>query len=357
MTPALAALLVLAAPAAARDRAQDPTRQQAAPGDAARAERVRGALAAAGFRGLYAVSVDGRRVAGGTVGTPTAFPYEAVFPLASFTKQVLAVMVMQQVEAGRIALDAPAARFLPALGPAGPTVRQLLQHRSGLPNPEDSPRDAGGRPGWYAGSGSGLGWCLGGRGRPGAAWRYNNCDYLALGALLERVTGRPVAQLYAERVAGPTGMAALFQSGTGDGRADANWPAGPTAAERAVLVRYGAAGGLVGTAEDVLAFDAGLLDGRLLGERARAELWRGDPKLGYQALGQWSFEAPLKGCTRPAAIVERRGGIGRFQMRNLILPGSAISLVLLTVEPEYEFGEVWQGTGATHAALSAAACP
>jgi CubicO group peptidase (beta-lactamase class C family) len=256
---------------------------------------------------------------------------------------------MQQVEAGRVALDAPAARYLPALGRDGPTVRQLLQHRSGLRNPEDGAADRSGAP-------ASLPWCLAGRARAGGPWRYNNCDYVVLGALVERATRRPLAEVYAERIAGPTGMGALFQAAGGDNRADANWTGGPTAAERATLVQYGAAGGLVGTAEDVLAFDAALLDGRLLGTRARAELWRGDARLGHQALGQWSFTAPLRGCVGAVPIVERRGGIGRFQLRNVILPGSATSMVLLTPDGDYDFGEIWQGKGATYDALSAA-CP
>lgn len=340
---AAALMLTLAAPAVA----QGPSWQQVEAAEAACAERVRAALKAAGFRGIYALAENGRRLGGGTIGD--VLPYEAVFPLASFTKQVVAVMVMQQVEAGRVALDAPAARYLPALGPGGPTVRQLLQHRSGLRNPEDGDKAAGGAP-------SGLAWCLARRGRPGGQWRYNNCDYVVLGALVERVTRRPLAEVYAERIAGPTGMGALFQASGGDTRADAAWTGGPTAAERTTLVRYGAAGGLVGTAEDVLAFDAALLDGRLLGTRARAELWRGDPALGYQALGQWSFAAPLKGCGAAVQIVERRGGIGRFQLRNVILPGTGTALVLLTPDGEFDFGEIWQGKGATFDALSAA-CP
>jgi len=351
----LAALLALAAPAAAQER----TWQQADAADTARAERVRAALAASGFRGTYALSVGGRRVGGGVIGSGA--PYEAVFPLASFTKQVVAAMVLQQVDAGKLTLDAPAARWLPALGAHGPTVRQLLQHRSGLRNPDDSVKDAAGTPGWYTTGPTGLPWCLAGRGRPGGAWRYNNCDYAVLGAILERVARRPRPALYAERVAGPTGMAALFQSGPEDARADADWPGAPTGPERATLARYGAAGGLVGTAEDVLAFDAALLDGRLLSARALAELWRGDPALGYQALGQWSFAAPLKGCAGPVRVVERRGGIGRFQMRNVVLPETGAALVLLTTGGgegggDFDFGEVWQGRGAAHDALAAAAC-
>jgi len=339
-TAALLAMVVVGASPAA---AQEPTWQQAEAAGAERARRVADALGQAKFAGLYAVATDGQRVAGGTVATD--IPYQAVFPLASFTEQVVATMVMQEADAGRVALDAPAARYLPALGRSPTTVRQLLQYRSGPYDPKDGAKGA-----------ADPSRCLDGAPPSDGRRRYDACDYAVLGALLERVSGRPLPQLYAERVAGQTGMAALFQSGPDDIRADANWAGGPTATERQTLVRYGAAGGLVGTAADVLAFDAALLDGRLLSRRALAQLWRGDPARGGQALGQWSFLASLKGCAGPVRIVERRGGIGRFQLRNLILPDRGLAMVMLTTDGRYDFGEIRQRAGAAHDALSAAAC-
>ena len=75
---------------------------------------------------------------------------------ASVTKQVTAALVMQQVDSGRIALDEPVTRYLPDFaGPTGSavTVRRLLQHTSGLPNPDDTPRGGDGFPEFYLGRG------------------------------------------------------------------------------------------------------------------------------------------------------------------------------------------------------------
>jgi len=265
--PWLAALLALAAPLGAQGPVPEPTWQQREADATARVERVRSTLEASGFRGVYALSQNGQRLGGGVIGD--GMPFEAVFPLTSLTRQVLAVMAMQQVEAGRLTLGARASRYLPALGAGGSTVRQLLSGGS----------DA------------------------------------QIAALVERVARRPVAQLYAERVAGPTGMGALFQADGGDTRADANWSGGPTLAERAILL-----GQLVGTAEDVLAFDAGLLDGRLLGPERRAELMR-----------VLSAQRSV-GCKGLA--VDRAGSAGRFRARNVILPGQATAMVLLTARSD-----------------------
>ena len=76
-----------------------------------------------------------------------------VWRWASVTKQVTASLVMHQVHSGRIVLDAPVSRYLPEfVGPASGriTVRHLLQHTSGLPNQNDTPRNAAGIPPFYA---------------------------------------------------------------------------------------------------------------------------------------------------------------------------------------------------------------
>lgn len=345
----LAALaLSLAAPAAAQD---------------ARG-RVEGALAASGFQGVFAVSEDGARSAGGAIGEAAPgrpFTYQMVFPWASVTKQAVAVMVMQDVAAGRLALDAPASRYLPALrgGGRSPSLRELLQHRAGLRNPDDSAPDAKGFPSFYTGGPTGIEWCLGGRAAPGGRWRYNNCDYLVLGGVLERVNGRPLPQLFAERIAGPAGARVRFVGEPVGLDADTVWAGGPDIGYVETFKRFGSAGGLIGTAADMLAFDRALLSGTLLADRARAEMWRGDPKLGFQALGQWSFPAPLKGCAGPVRLIERRGAIGPFQVRNFIAPDRGVAMVLLTNrgEDKFAFGEIWQGKGVSHDALAAALCP
>ena len=282
------------------------------------------------------------------------------WPWASVSKQMLAVLVMKQVDARRLDLDVPASHYLPALGPdkGAPTIRQLLQHRGGLRNPEDTTKASDGMPGWYRQTGDGVRWCLTGRTAPGGDWRYNNCDSLVLGAILQRVTGRSVAQLFDTQIVRPLRLQATAFAGTATDRSArrADYATALSADELAILSRFAAAGGLVGTPLDLLAIDRALLDGRLLSPTARAEMWKGDPKLGFMALAQWSFAAPLKGCASTVRIVERRGGIGRFQVRNLILPDANRIVILFSADPKFEFGEIWQGKGLSHDLLAAAAC-
>lgn len=103
--------------------------------------------------------------------------------------------------------------------------------------------------------------------------------------------------------------------------------------------------------------DRALIDGTLLGKAATAEMWQGDPKAGYAALGQWSYPVTPKGCTTPQHVVERRGAVGNVQVRNLIAPERGIAIVAFAASTVPDFGEPWQGKGLTWELLSAALCP
>ncbi len=289
---------------------------------------------------------------------------------ASVSKQVTAVLVMQEVAAGRLSLDDTLDRRLPAFkGPTAGrvTLRRLLQHTSGLPNPDDTPAGAGGAPGFYlrdtpevGGAADALGFCAGApKAEPGAGFSYDNCDTIVLGAVLERATGRSFERLLRERITGPVRLASVRLARGGrpppapaNGRGEDGGPEAPL-----VTATFGPAGALYGSAADLVAFDRALLDGRLLPPDARAESWRGDPKLGYVALGVWGFSAPLKGCAGgPVQLVERRGEVGGVEVRNLLAPALGRVLVVFADRAGFPFGELWQGRGFGYDLASAAFC-
>lgn len=285
---------------------------------------------------------------------------------ASVTKQITAMLVMQEVDRGTITLDDPIGVHLPAFGgDRSISVRELLQHRSGLPNPSD---DAGENdiPAFYRDTGASIGnaaraagFCSAtAKGVKGGDFEYNNCDYLVLGAMLEKISGKAFDTLVAERVAGPLALGSLRVATDGAERGgaapvgydgDARFPA-------LNVATYGAAGALTGSAADLAAIDQAFIAGRFLSAKAIGELWAGDPGLGYQALGVWSFPAKLAGCALPVALIERRGDVGGTQVRNVIAPELQRSVVVFTNDASLDFGEVWQGEGLTHDILAAAFC-
>jgi D-alanyl-D-alanine carboxypeptidase len=294
---------------------------------------------------------------------------DAVWRWASVTKQLTATIIMQEVEAGRLDLDQPVTTYWPEWPQVFSdtiTIRDLLRHTSGLADPnEDGPNLPDGMPAFYRpppGEGEmayeATHYCAEHpRAEPHTGYHYDNCDFIVLGALLERTTGRPFAQLLQERIAAPLGVTlGLFRPG-GPATAHVRGLARPGLPENiGDLGTYGAAGSVYGSPLALYAFDRGLIDHRLLGEAATASMWTGDPQLGAAALGQWQYDVSLRDCPAPVSIVERRGQIGGVQIRNYILPNSGKALVLFTRRGNFEFGEVWQGKGFAYEALSAVGC-
>ena len=244
---------------------------------------------------------------------------------------ITATIAMQDVAAGRLDLDAPIIRYLPAFkGPTGKriTVGMLLGHTSGLPdsNADDGAAfrpDARVLPATV---------CAGAvRDQPGKSFNYDNCDYIIAGRVLEAANRKPYAHLLTERITKPLGMTSVRIAAphvAGLGEAPVN------------LAAYGAAGAITGTIRDLWRFDQALINGKLLPAAARAKMWEGRPQYGDAA----------------QRIIERRGAIGGAQVRNYIVPERNIVLIAMTNRDKTDFGELWQSAGLGYELLSAAAC-
>lgn len=275
------------------------------------------------------------------------------WPWGSVTKQVIAVLVMREVEDGSISLGSDVGHWIPRLRGRGLTVEDLLRHRSDLPNPDDTPVNADGFPSFYSDGGNALRFCTGeGQAPAEGEWRYNNCDYIVLGAVLEAAGNSSLELLLAQGIGLEAGW---INTSFLDPASERDF-ASRTDIDARRIAGYGAAGGLVGPLDDILAFDQALMGGRLLGAEARERLWGSDPATGYMALGQWVFEAALPGCKAPVRIVERRGGIGKYQVRNIMLPDQGIAMALATDQSGFDFGEIWTGSSPLHDALAEVAC-
>ncbi|PIB90822.1 serine hydrolase [Caulobacter sp. FWC2] len=286
---------------------------------------------------------------------------------ASVSKQLTATLIMQAVDEGRLATSDTLDKALPAFKgqtAARITIAALLTHTSGLPNPDDSQvRQAGDFPDFYRrtkGAGSdALGYCAGApKAEPGQGFAYNNCDYIVLGAVLERIYGQPYRTLVRQRLGRAAGLKSIDVAEAGRARPRL----APGYLENGVrepdfeLSTFGAAGAVYGKAIDLVRFDQALLRGQLLSPAARAQAWAGDPKLGYVAFGVWSYPASLRGCDKPVKLVERRGEIGGVEVRNLLAPERGRALVVFADSAGIDFGEIWQGSGLSYRLASAAFC-
>lgn len=265
---------------------------------------------------------------------------------ASVSKMITAILVFQQIEVGRLALDAPVSTYLP--GSTLPnseriTIRQLLAHRSGLGQQADFGPGAPRSPVLY---------CNEAVAEPGSTFAYNNCDTIVLGEVLETVTGMPLVSLANESIGTPLGVSLTIPE---TGRVEATmadgtdepevWPSG-----------YGAAGGLYGSIEGLLKIDMALMQGKLISAGSLATMIEGDPASGFAALSVWSYEPDLGSCLGKTRLVERYGEIGGVQVRNFLLPDRNLALAIYSNDHRTGFGEVWRGEGLSIDLIRAAAC-
>ncbi|WP_327004182.1 beta-lactamase family protein [Dactylosporangium sp. NBC_01737] len=126
---------------------------------------------------------------------------DTLYDLASLTKTFTAVLALRLVEQGTLALDAPAATYLPSfVDKPAITVRMLLTHTSGLS--KDVP---------LAGSSAAerVGHVL--REPPvapaGSGYLYADQNFIALGEIVTRLAGGPLDLLVRQQIAGPLGLA------------------------------------------------------------------------------------------------------------------------------------------------------
>lgn len=327
---------------------------------------VRARAEGAGFNGAILI---GERDGSSRILTlgPNPVAADAVWRWASITKQLAAVLVMQEVAAGRIDLDAPVSRYWPEWRSpiaAKVRIRDLLLHNSGLPQPDESAPDAQGIPGFYRSAAaspadSAAGFCAGPpRGEPPARYHYNNCDSIVLGEVLARVTGRSFDALVAERFGRALGMKrfGMFRFGAAPEPHVAPTGEFSNLDHLINLGVNGASAGAYGTIEDLWRFDHALLTGRLLPAEARSRMWESSRDNGFYGFHQWIFPARLGGCSAEMQVVERQGLVGGIELRNYLLPETGQALILFSRHRPSEYGDPWEGKGLAYDLLSAIAC-
>ncbi|WP_155884873.1 serine hydrolase domain-containing protein [Actinomadura flavalba] len=260
---------------------------------------------AAGGPGLAAVARDGDRVwrgAAGAADTDTGRPARSDQRqrVGEVTMTFTATAVLQQAQRGRIDLDAPIARYIPAdvPGPRGRqiTVRMLLQHTSGLG--DYLPRAFPSRSDWNPASFDAgrtralapsrlIAWGLAepATGAPGEKYAFSRTNYILAGRLLAAVTGETAEAVITRDVIRAAGLTATtFPDGPGidgphprmyehlHGQADP-----PRDYSRYDMSYLGTAGALISTMDDLTTFYRALFTGRLLGPATLAEMRRTVP--------------------------------------------------------------------------------
>ncbi|MEU7576423.1 serine hydrolase domain-containing protein [Streptomyces sp. NPDC041068] len=215
--------------------------------------------------------------------------------IGSVSKTFTAAVVVQLAAEGRVRLDAPVERYLPGVirgngyDGRGISVRQLLQHTSGLPDHADA---IAARPleEWrfrHFGARELVATALE-LPPPEKKWSYSTTNYVLAGLIVEKVTGRNIETEVTRRIIEPLGLRDTYWPGDGrrirgphsrsyfvdtgigaaSGRVDGTeWN----------MTFGGAGGALVSTPSDVDRFFRALMGGELLPARWVAEMKRTVP--------------------------------------------------------------------------------
>ncbi|GAA2827800.1 serine hydrolase domain-containing protein [Crossiella cryophila] len=254
-------------------------------------QRQVSAAVASGAAGMQVrVTRDGReftaRAGVAQLGTQRPVPLDGRFRVGSITKTFVTVVTLQLTAEGKLGLDEPVSRYLPGLLPDGEriTVRNLLQHTSGLHNyTDDLPQDPKEFMARRFEHRSALELVRAAAAKPllfpvGTKHSYSNTNFLVAQLLIEKLTGRSWTAAVNQRILQPLRLRDTEAPG------DNPFIHGPHA--RGYLMvegkpadvsalnpsAAGAAGAMISTTADLDRFLRALLAGRLLAPAQQAEL-------------------------------------------------------------------------------------
>ena len=257
----------------------------------------------------------------------------SIYKIGSVSKQFTAVLLLKQVERGRLALTDSIGGYLttglrPEWRPL--IVEQLLNHTAGMQN--DLKRE--GRPEEEVSADTMIAWAARDTMRfaPGTRYAYSNVGYLLLGALVEKLYGKPYSEAVREEIARPLGLRTLgwcTEPGKGTMVTRGHRYLGPGRHEPSPYAHPSkslGAGGLCSSASDLALWNQALHGERVLSPASYAAMIT--PRGVSNAYG-----FGLQTSTRPAPwnarVIYHLGGIMGFSAENAWFPAELLSVTIL----------------------------
>jgi len=259
------------------------------------------------------------------------------FRLASITKQFTAALILQLVEQGKLKLDGKLSEYLPDyrkdVGDKV-TIHHLLTHTSGIPSYTSLPKfmEEQTRNSYqvaefvkrYASNDLEF--------EPGKQFSYNNSGYFLLGAIIEKIHGKPYEQVIKENIFDPLGMknsgydhhrTILSKRASGYQKT----PAGYTNAPYLDMSIPYAAGSLYSTVEDLYLWDQALYTDKVVSAKIRELMYQ--PFLNNYAYG-WTIRKVNLGQSKETVnSIAHNGGINGFNTTIVRYPEQKNLIVLL----------------------------
>lgn len=270
---------------------------------------------------------------------PTMPDLHRLVRLGSITKTYVAVVILQLVAEGSVALDATLETYLPGIAStfAPVTIRQLLQHTSGIYNYSDAAEwraaaEAEPKRNWtseellaYA-TGKPLAFT------PGSKWSYSNTGYILLGMIAERVEKAPLASVIRTRILAPNQLNETFFEASEPVKGEL--VPGMDTRDRDITAKYsasmaGAAGAMVASPADAARFIELVGNGTLVPMSVRAEFEKAMPTMAQRGLsyglGVFMMDATVLKAAGPS--LGHGGDIAGYHSWALYFPEKKTTLV------------------------------
>jgi D-alanyl-D-alanine carboxypeptidase len=260
---------------------------------------------------------------------------DMIFRIASITKQFTAVAVLQLVQAGKVSLTDPITKYVPDFDTQGKTItiENLLTHTSGLFNvtalddfipqttrdrkPIEVANLIAGKPLEF---------------EPGSRFKYSNTNYILLGMLIEKVTGRTYAENLSSSITKPLGLADTRYS-----RDDALMPRHARGYDRESSGQWApmkpmsmtqpfAAGALESTIDDLAKWTQALADGKAVDAKLLERAWT--PYTPTESSSDYGYGWFIRSESGERWI-GHNGGINGFQSAAVWIPEKKVFVAIL----------------------------
>ena len=293
-----------------------------------------------------AVAVDGKLAYAHAFGLANVSPAKSAtasmaYPIGSISKQFTATALLLLQQQGKLSLDDKVSKYFPELTRANDvSLRNLMTMTSGY---EDfAPQDYI-IPDWYKPvqpidnvhlwAGKPLDFT------PGTDWQYSNTNYVLLGLVVEKVSGKPLYQFLRENLFTPLHLEGVFNTYTQREKLEVTGYVSNAMAPVRVLPLeapgwYFGDGDLSMPASTLVAWDLGIIDQKLLTPASykqfeTAFIFPSGPKAGQSSnYGLGIFVQDRNGHR----MIEHSGEVGGYVSENIVFPDDKIAIAVLTNE-------------------------
>lgn len=270
--------------------------------------------------------------------------------IASVTKQFTGLAVMLLVEDGKLDIDQPARAYLPDLAGLNgtPTLRQLLNHTSGVRDALDSiafflseglfPQIPAGLTHQWSSRFTDANFA------PGEAWCYSNYGYGLLSLVIEKVSGLSLAEFFQQRLFAPLGMvdSVLWPNDmellSGLATSHIRMPDGRYRRSIYPCEELVGGGGIVSTVDDMLRWAANLREQRLGSAASWAEIVR-KPRFNNGSEHNYGFGLKCQ-LHRGLELRWHDGSVFGSKSALLCYPTQGLDIVVLSNRSDSEPGAI-----------------